>query len=231
MTLKIIVLVCCFFILLAACSPSPEQQVAMTATAMTATAAAWTPTPTATNTPTSTPTPTPTATPTATPSPTPTDTPTSTPSPTPTHDPDRFYSSDDRFSLVYPTGWKAEDVGLDYLALLGEMTGTYNPNIIFYTDNSSFPIEWYAAGVQDSLAERLDNLTTVSEEFPTTSSGKNYFRWELNFYQNGIPIHAVQYFFENGDWKLIIAYSRLRDQGAENDALVEAAIDTLQFGP
>ena len=175
--MKIITLSFCILFLLAACGPSPEQQVAMTATAMTATAAAWTPTPTATNTPTSTPTPTPTDTSTATLSPTSTATRTATPSPTPTQDPNRFYASDEKFSLLYPADWKAEDVGMEYLALFGEETGNYTPNIIFYTDTSSFPVEWYAAGVQDSLAERLVNLTTVSEDFRLTSSGLNYFRW------------------------------------------------------
>ncbi len=217
--------------MLAACGPSPEQQVAMTATAMTATAAAWTPTPTATNTPTSTPTPTPTETPTATPSSTPTSTPTMTPSPTPTDDPTRFYASDDSFSLVYPAGWKAEDVGLEYLALLGEKIGDYTPNIIFYTQSYALPLEFYAAVIQDSLAARLDNLTTLSEESLTTPDGKNYFRWEMNFSQDGQLVYGVQYFFENGDWKLIIAYTRLQAQGAENDALVEAAINTIVFGP
>jgi hypothetical protein len=229
--MKTLFLSLCFLSLIAACGPSPEQRAEMTATAMTATASAWTSTPTATNTATSTPTLKPTDTPTATPSPTPTDTHTSTPTPTPTHDPGRFYASDDSFSLVYPTGWREEDVGMEYPALIAGMMGENKPNIIFYTDTSSFPVEWYAAGVQDSLAERLDNLSTISEDFLITSSGKNYFRWAMNFYQNGVSVHAVQYFFENGDWKLIIAYSRLKDQGVENDALVEAAIDTVQFGP
>jgi hypothetical protein len=77
----------------------------MTATAMTATTAAWTRTPTATITRTSTPTPTTTNNPTPTFTPTTTATANSTPSPSPTHDPNRFYASAGRFSMMLPTGW------------------------------------------------------------------------------------------------------------------------------
>ena len=221
----------CLLFILTACGPSPEQQAAMTATAMTATAAAWTPTPTATNTPTSTPTPTATETPTPTLTPTPTDTPTVTPSPTATHDPDRYYASDSSFSLVMPEGWEAQDAGMESDVLIGMSSGNYTPNIIFYTDTSEFPVAFLSAGVQDSLAEQLENLTTVSEDFLFTSSGIDYFRWEFNFSQSGIYIHSVAYFMEKGSWKLMITYSRLLNQDAKNDALVENAIDTIQFGP
>jgi sarcosine oxidase delta subunit len=71
-------------LLLAACTPSPEQQAANTDTAQTATAAAWTstPSPSSTPIPTLTFTPLPTFTPTDTFTPTPSLTPSATPTPT-----------------------------------------------------------------------------------------------------------------------------------------------------
>ncbi len=70
------------FLLLAACSASPEQQAAQTAEAQTATAAVWTATHTATPSSTFTPSATPTITLTFTSTPTVTNTPTDTPTPT-----------------------------------------------------------------------------------------------------------------------------------------------------
>jgi hypothetical protein len=229
--MKYIVLFLCLIFIITACGPSPEQQATMTSTAMTATAAAWTPTPTPTNTPTSTPTSTPTNTPTPTLTPTPTDTPTATPSPTPTRDPNRFYADDDKFSMMLPTGWTTKDVGEDYPQLIADTTSQKSPSVVFFTDTSDLPVAFLAATFQDALKENYQNVTTVSEDFLTTAAGDDYMRWEMNYTQNGMPIHAVFYFLEDGNWKLIIAYIRLKDSGSENDALVDAAVDSLRFGP
>lgn len=228
--MKNIVYMLCLVLLASACGPSPEQQAAMTSTAGTATAAAWTPTPTATNTPTSTPTTTPTATPTLTSTPSPTRTPTATPTATATHDPNRFYAADGKFSMALPKGWVTEDVGMEYPALFAGGNTKDAPNIIFFTSTSGFPVAFMAASFQDDLKGKLDNLTTVSEDFLTTAEGKDYMRWEANYSQNGTPLHSIFYFLENGDWKLVVAYSRLRDQDSENDALVDEAVNGIRFG-
>lgn len=221
------------FFALAACGPSPEQKATMTATAMTATAAAWTPTPTATDTPTvtptSTPTPTPTQTPTATPTATPTSTPTVTQTPTQTPDPNRFTAKDNTFSLIPPKGWKSKDAGLVYPILYGPPTANFSPNLIFIVDSSPFPVEGYAAIVQDALKEQLKNLTQISEDYLVTDEGKNYFKWVMENTQQGKVVHQVMYFFESGDAKLVITYTRLKSQGSEYDAQVDEAMKTVRF--
>jgi hypothetical protein len=220
-------------VLLAACGPSAEQQATMVATALTATAAAWTLTPTATATatitptPTLTPTPTETSTPTLTP--TSTNTATKTPTATQTPDPNRYYAPDKSYSLIPPEGWQPVDAGLEYPALVGPEVGNYSPNLVFNQERYSFPMAFYSAVVQDSLAESLQNLTTIGEEFLTTDQGKEYFRWEVTDTRQGVTYHQVFYFFESGDWKLVITYSRLNSQGSENDALVDEAMKTVIY--
>jgi hypothetical protein len=225
----------CLFMVLAACGPSPEQQATMTATALTATAAAWTPTPTATDTPTVTPTATPTQTPTptrtltSTPTATSTSTPTITLTPTPTPDPNRFTSKDSTFSLVPPKGWKQRDVGQDYPALIGPPTGNFTPNLIFIEDNSPFPVEFYTAQVQDALKGKLTDLISISEEYLITDEGKNYFKWVMENTQKGMVVRQTLYFFESGDAKLVITYTRLKSAGSEYDAQVDEAMKTVRF--
>jgi hypothetical protein len=225
----------CLFLALAACVPSPEQKATMTATALTATAAAWTPTPTATDTPTVTPTstPTPTPTPTRTLTPTPTSTSTSTPTitltPTPTPDPNRFTAKDNTFSLVPPKGWKSKDVGLAYPALFGPPTGNFTPNLVFAEDSSIWPVEAYAAMVQDALKVRLQGYMQISEDYLTTDEGKNYFKWVMENTQQGKAARQTLYFFESGDAKLVITYTRLKSKGAEYDAQIDEAMKTVQF--
>ena len=217
-------------VLLSACGLSPEQQATLTATAQTATAAAWTPTPTSTNTPTFTPSPTPTETPTPTLTPTSTASPTSTSSPTPTQDPDRYYAPDDSFSILAPEGWQSVDLGLDYPGLLGPQIGGIYQNLVFVYETSSFPLAFYSAVVQDNITASLENVTTLSEDFLTTSSGIDFFRWVTENTQQGTRMRQVFYMFENGDWKLTIIYTRQSGEAPEQDTLIEAIIDTIQMG-
>ncbi len=221
----------CMILLLAACGPSAEEKAMMTATAMTATAASWTRTPTPTSTPTLTPTPTPTETPTPTLTPTPTRTATPTASSTPTRDPNRYYASDDSFSLMIPEGWETQDTGLGLSALVGSVAGDFNPSMIFYTETSELPLAMYADLFQNTIKALNLNLTTISEDFLTTTSGLEYFRWEFEEDFLGMLNHNILYFFESGDMKLVVSYFRSNEAGAENDALVEEAINTLRFGP
>jgi hypothetical protein len=220
-----------FIILVTACGPNAEEQATLTATSITATAASWTSTPTLTYTPTSTSTltPTPTETPTPTVTSTPTQTPTITPTATNTPDPNRYYSPDQSYSFVALEGWEPVNIGLAEPALLGPKVGEFTVNLVFIQEESPFPVAFYAAQVQDSLAESLKNYVQVSEDYLTTVEGKEYFRWEFINTQQGTSFQQVLYFYESGDWKLVVTYTRPKDQGAENDALVDESMNTMQY--
>lgn len=215
----------CIFLLLTACGPSAEQQTAMTATAMTATAAAWTPTPTTTNTPTPTLTPTPTNTP------TPTLTPTATNTPTPTRDPNRYYASDDSFSMMIPTGWKTQDMGMDYLALAKFSLQGDSGTIVFSNEKVPISLLEYSSLIQDSLKGVYPDMTVISADSAVTTSGLEYIRLELEYSLQNVPVHQMIYMFENGDEKIMVIYSRGNQTGAVDDPGVEEATNTFQFGP
>jgi len=193
--------------MLTACGPSAEQQATMTATALTATAAAWTSTPTATST----------------------RTPTKTSIPTQTSDPDYYYAPDHSYSLIPPRGWQPQDTDTDYPALIGPNTGSYIPHLLFFQEESAFDVFFYAALVQDATAENVQNLTQISEEYPTTNEGKDYFRWEITCTEQGETYRQIYFFFESGDWKLTIVFTRMNGQGSEYDALIDDAMNTVRF--
>ena len=229
---RILVLVI-FISLLTACGPSAEEQATLTATAQTATAASWTSTPTITNTPTQTATatltPMPSETSTPTPTETPSQTPTNTQTPTSTPDPSRYYAPDNSFSLVAPEGWDPEEIGMAYPALVGPNVGEFTVNMLFVQEESPFPMAMYAAFVQDAVVESFQDLNQISEEFLFTDEGKDYFRWEVTNIQQGKTYRQVFYFFESGDWKLVVTYTRPSNTGAENDELVEESMKTVQY--
>ncbi len=218
---------------LSACGPSAEQQATLTAESLTAIAASWTATPSPTTTATATLTPTPTSTETATPTPTstPSSTPTKTSTATKTPDPDRYYAPDDSFSLIPPTDWQPAEIGLEFPGLIGPKVGNFSPNLIFIRDESTFPVFFYAAIVQDDLKESLQNLSEISEDYLTTDEGKDYFRWEITDTQNGISLRQIFYFFESGNMKLVITYTRLNNQASEYDAVVDKAMQSVRFNP
>ncbi len=199
-----------FVLMLAACGPSPELQATQTATALTATAAAWTPTSTPTRRPTATRLPTST--------------------PMSESDMGRYTALDGSYSLIPPEGWQPRNVGTDYPALAGPEVGGYTVNLSFYFEQSTEPEGFYSAMMQDWLIGEIPELNAISEEFLVNGEGESYLRWEVEYSLEGQAFHQVYYFFEAGNWKLTVVYSRLQDQGAENDALVDAAIDTLQKG-
>ena len=223
--MKLIIVFSCLLIMLSACGASAEQRAAQTATAMTATAAAWTPTPTITDTPTRTPSPTPTE------SPLPTATATITSSPAPTQDLARYYAPDNSFSIRTPEGWQTTDLGLKFPALIGPHVENVSQNLIFIPDTSTFPMAMYAATVQDSVSSTYPDLTSILEEFLTTSSGIDYFHWVMERVQNDMKLRQVLYIVENGDWKLTVIYTRQAGEAPEQDAVIDAAFDTLRFEP
>jgi len=221
---KLILYLCCF-ILLSACGPSAEQQAAMTSIALTATADSWTPTPTATFTPT------PTATPTLTPTPTPTDTPTPTLSPTPTRDPNRFYASDDSFSIQIPPGWDTQDVGLKYLGLIGPWVGEGNPSLIFLTDDTYSSFLMFKNAFLTALKLMAPDLTVVSEETLLASDEREYVRMVVTYTLEEAHVQQAYYIYDLDEIIFMAVFTRSSLEGAELDPMIHEIIGTLRFGP
>jgi hypothetical protein len=224
--MKKLILLVCLALVLAACGPSAEQQATMIATAITATAASWTLTPTVTNTPTTTPTETPTPTDT----PTPTLTPTVTDTPTPTLDPNRYYASDGSFSIMIPKGWKTQDLGTGYLSLVKPSLSTAMENITFTVQEVPFSVAAYSTMFPELMKGMFPDLKVISTETFTTPSGLEYIRQEVEYSISDVPVHQTIYFFGNNGSILIAAYSRMAGPGAEDDPVVEDAIESIQFG-
>ena len=149
--------------------------------------------------------------------------------PTETLDPDYYYADDLTFSFIPPEDWEPLDIGLEYPALFGPTIDEFNLNLIMVEEQPGFPMAFYTALVQDNYVSIFPDLTTISEEFLFTNEGKDYFRWEVTLTQEGVKIRQIFYFFESGDWTLMIAYTRPADQGSEFDAQVDEAMLTVRF--
>jgi len=132
--------------------------------------------------------------------------------------------------LIPPEGWHTYTIGgQDYPSLLGPRVNDYDLRLDFFHDESQFSVWGYSAFFQDSLKKEIPDLIEKSEDFPTTSTGINYFRWIIEFTQQGVGYRQAFYMFGNGTWILIIRYTRLSGQPSQYDDLVEKSIDTIQI--
>jgi len=120
-------------------------------------------------------------------------------------------------------------MGKKYPSFFGPQLGTTMLTLNFYQEEVEFPLAFYTAIFQDSFSQEIADFDTISEEFLATSEGLEYFRWEFEAIIDGKSVHHIFCFFESGDWKLIISYTRLRSLGAEYDALVDEAMQTVRF--
>ena len=96
-------------------------------------------------------------------------------------------------------------------------------------DADDFGIAFFSAHVQDTLAEMVTNGIDLSEGFGKTTRDENYFYWIMEHDTNGKHQQLVFYIFGSGKSFLTIMYGRPVSTGAENDALIDAAMDTLVF--
>ena len=174
-------------------------------------------------------TPTVTATATATATQTPRPTPTRRPSLTPTPEAGRYTSPDGSFSFVMPEDWEIEDEGDEYSVIRGPAKGGFQPTLIIARISDPMMLELWTASAQDDTISVMKGYSQISEDFLETDAGETYFRWEFTATQNGSKYHFVFYMYDAGSWKLVISYMRLDRAGAEDDALVDAAMRSVLY--
>ena len=159
----------------------------------------------------------------------PTPKPTSTPTPNPTPDETRFTSPDGYYSFIMPEGWELTENDNGFIRISGPSGKKYTPNLVASQTEDLMMLELWSAIFQDAILKNLGDAALISEDFIDTDEGKLYFRWEFQAEQQGDRYHHIFYMYGSGDWKLVIAYTRLENEGAEYDVLIDAAMRSVQY--
>ncbi len=120
-------------------------------------------------------------------------------------------------------------IGLEYRSLMGPRFGSFTLNLVMGEEETSISMASYVAVLKEAMSKIYPALKPISEDFLTTEDGKEYFRWVFNNSAQGMTLRQIYYLYDSGNWKLSIVYTRLSAQGAENDALVDAAMKTVRF--
>ncbi len=198
----------------------PGQGAAVTSTvrARPTSPATWTPTPLST-----TPSPEGTSTPTSSPTLQPADV------PTPGLD-GRHVESEGGFSYIPPSGWQVTEwPGLKYKIASGAPIGDFAPNLNFVDEAFSGSLDDYVAANIAAVKEAFQDVRVISQEDFFTDEGERDVKVVIENTQHDTEFYQAFYIFDAGEKKIAATYTRLADQGQENDALVDQSMRTFRI--
>jgi hypothetical protein len=204
--------------ILAACSPSPEQQSAMTATTLTTAAARWTPTPIP-SPPLPLRLPFPPASSIHIDAHHPNFTPTRTP------DPDRYYPPGTSISLVPPEGWVPVSDGQGSV-FVGPRRENFFPRIFINEERDDSIEGMYTAQVQDAISADITGYKLIREDLTSPM----VYLTSARIPRQSRRWHSICHlYFESGELKEILHYIHTMNSGKRLDKPVEEAILTVRF--
>ncbi|MBN1977869.1 MAG: hypothetical protein JW918_10740 [Anaerolineae bacterium] len=173
----------------------------------------WTPTPTSASTPV----------PTLTPSPQAIDAQTPVPG-------ERHVESEGGFSYVPPSGWQVVDApGLKYKVARGTPTGDFTPNLNVVDEPFSGSLDDFVTASLASFKEFLKDVRIVSQEDFVTDEGERGVKVVIEDTQQDVELYQVFYIFDAGAKKIMVTYTRLADQGQDNDDSVDQSMRTFRL--
>lgn len=150
----------------------------------------------------------------------------------PTPAPDgRHIESEGGFSYVPPSGWQMTELpGLKYQFASGAPTGEFVPNVsIFVDETSSGSLDDYVVGSVAVVKDIFQDVRVISQEDFLTDEGERGVKVVIESTQQDVRMYQVFYIFDAGAKKIVFTYTRLADQGQENDALVDQSMRTFRI--
>ncbi len=148
---------------------------------------------------------------------------------------DRYVAVAGGFSIRPPAGWRLEaKEGKKFKLAFGPASKVFMANLNFRDDvNAAGPKE-YVTGSIDYLLENFKtigatNTKLISRTDFVTDSGEGGEKIVYLTEFKGLQINTAQYYFSNGEKKLIVTFTALEAEKAGNDPVFDAAVKTLQL--
>lgn len=158
----------------------------------------------------------------------PTAAPTARPAASPT--PGRYIEATGGFSYFPPSGWRvAELAGLQYKIAVGPTSDDFSPNLVIVSEANTGTLAEYLTANKTAMAGVFSELEFLSEAEFLPAEGEAGIKLVFESQQNNQMLHQVVYFFDAGESKVIVTYTRLVAQGETNDALVDESMRTFRF--
>ncbi len=143
----------------------------------------------------------------------------------------RYTEAAGGFSYIPPTGWEVVAYeGLAYKIVRGPATGNFTMNINFVDEAYNDSLDSYVDASISSIMQAVPGAMVTAMGELTTNKGLRCIKVTIQSTQSGFDLNQVLYFFDTGAKKFIATYTRLRDGGQENDALVDQSMKTFRIG-
>jgi len=153
--------------------------------------------------------------------------------PAPAQEAGRIYEPDGGFSYVPPEGWVVSEVpDFEYRVASGSQVGGFIPNLYFFVNQShSGSLDEYVTESLTHYSATMNDLEIISQADFLTDKGERGVKVIMESTKQNWRLHLSEYFFAAGAYKFVATYTRLSNQGNNNDPLVDQSMQTFQPDP
>lgn len=143
---------------------------------------------------------------------------------------ERYADAAGGFSYRPPAGWEVKELpGIKYKLAFGPQIGenfTVNINVVDETYEGS--LDDYVSANLSAMGQAFTDFKLVNQEDFSTDQGERGIKISQENVQSEQRLRQHQYFFESGNRKYVVTYTRLVDKGGEFDSLVDLSMKTFQ---
>ena len=134
------------------------------------------------------------------------------------------------FSYIPPSDWQiVEFPGAKYKMVKGKEEAGFSPNLNFVDETYTGSLDSYVSANLEAINNYFVNVNIISQENFKTNDGEIIIKVVTENTQNEKRLHQTFYFFDGGNKKFVITYTRLPDTGEEYDILIDQSVKTFRI--
>jgi len=143
---------------------------------------------------------------------------------------DRYIEKEGGFSYIPPNGWRVmELLPLKYKIIEIVTNSKLAPFIYFDDEISNRSLDEYAEIVSKEFIQVHKETSIISQGYFITIEGQQGLKVVYSDVQNELHLYQINYYFSNGERKLVAIYSRVIDQDQNLDNIVDYCMKTIRF--
>jgi hypothetical protein len=145
-------------------------------------------------------------------------------------EPGRHFERAGRFSYVPVPGWRIQDIpGLQFKVLMAPPEPGFAPNMNFIPENAPLDIAAYTDANINTLKAMFQDFRLLGKQPFNTNEGLQGFKIIHENTQGNLRMHQCQYFFGNGNSKIVITGTVPVNSGQRYDAMLDACAKSFRF--
>jgi hypothetical protein len=144
--------------------------------------------------------------------------------------PGRHFERTGRFSYVPVPGWQIQEIpGLQFKVLMGPVEPGFACNMNFIPENAPLDIAAYTDANINTLKAMFQDFRLLGKQEFNTNGGLQGFKITHENRQGNLRLRQYQYFFGNGNSKIVITGTVPVNSGQRYDAMLDACARSFRF--